>query len=285
MNRIPFSAASLALAGSLMALLYAAAPPSGADEIPLPAPIEPEEALSGRDIYARVLENRFPSYRQTARLTSGDRAGNEQESVFRMWFREEASAPEDGDQEIASRTLVKYLEPFELRHTGYLILNKRDKPDDQFIYLASERRIRRVNLRGEPIFGSDFSFEDVLPAEIDDFDYTRLPDETIEGISVFVIEALPREKTNSEYSKLRLYIEKDRALPLATRYWNQRELETKALRVDRSSIERIDRYWVARRMTMKSLKLRSFTRMDVEEITPGIDLNAKSFEMRRLLGH
>ena len=185
----------------------------------------------------------------------------------------------------SGRSLVRYLEPFELRHTGYLILNQREGASDQFVYLASERRIRRVNLRGEPVFGSDFSFEDVLPRDIDDFVYTRMPDESIDGVPVFVIEAVPNEKKQSEYSKLRIYIEKERSLPLQTRYWNKREIEIKILGVDRLTIEKINNHWVPKKMTMRSLRRGTYTRMNVDKVEPNIELEANAFEMRRLIGH
>ena len=40
-----------------------------------------------------------------------------------------------------------------MRHTGYLVVNRRDAPNNQFIYLESMRRIRRVNLRAEILAG------------------------------------------------------------------------------------------------------------------------------------
>jgi hypothetical protein len=62
---------------------------------------------------------------------------------------------------VLSKTLVKYTHPFDLRFSGYLIVNNHQRHNDQFVYLNSSRRIRRVNLRGEAVFGTDFTFEDV----------------------------------------------------------------------------------------------------------------------------
>ncbi len=273
----------LVLAGSIL-LLFALGALGDRPPDTVAPEVANERELTGRDIYTRVLENRFQSFRQTARLTSGDRAGNEQVTVFEMWF-EDKLENSTADDEVTSRTLVRYLEPFELRHTGYLILNRRKETSDQFVYLASERRIRRVNLRGEPVFGSDFSFEDVLPREADDFSYTRLVDEAIDGVPVFVVEAVPHEKKQSEYSKLRIYIEKERSLPLRTRYWNKREIEIKTLGVDRPTIEKIDDVWIPKQMTMRSLRRGTYTRMTVEEVEPNVQLENNTFEMRRLIGH
>jgi hypothetical protein len=109
-----------------------------------------EAELTGRDVYERVLENRFSSYLQESVLVSGDRAGNDQETRLRMWFKSFRSR--DGEArsgDLLSKTLVKYTHPFDIRHSGYLIINNLDRPSDQFVYLPSHRRVRRVNLRGE----------------------------------------------------------------------------------------------------------------------------------------
>ena len=286
MKRFDCHPSNPVLPALLGSLLFLAALSALGDRPPgtLVPGVQSDEELTGRDIYLRVLENRFQSFRQTASLTSGDRAGNEQVTSFEMWF-EDNFENSNAEGEVTSRTLVRYLEPFELRHTGYLILNRRRGISDQFVYLASERRIRRVNLRGEPVFGSDFSFEDVLPRDVDDFAYTRLIDEAIDGVPVFVIEAVPHEKKQSEYSKLRIYIEKERSLPLQTRYWNKREIETKTLGVDRPTIEKVDDIWIPKQMTMRSLRRGTYTRMNIEKVEPNVELETNTFEIRRLIGH
>lgn len=143
----------------------------------------PDDGLSGRAIYERVLANRFAAFRQATRLVSGDRAGNSQESRMTVLWRSYRDAGGEAAGGVLSKTLVRYTHPFELRFSGHLVINNRDRGDDQFVYLASRRRVRRVSLRGQPVLGSDFSFEDVIPREIEDAAYRRLPDEAHEGRS------------------------------------------------------------------------------------------------------
>ncbi len=246
----------------------------------------PAAELDGEAIYARVLENRYHSYIQDSSLISGDRAGNDQETRLRMWFQDYQNGEvKPRERGALSKTLVKYTHPFDVRHTGYLIINNDGRPNDQFVYLNTDRRVRRVNLRGEAVFGTDFSFEDVVPKELGDADYRRLPDSVIDGVDCFVIEAVPKPYRRSEYSKTEIHIEKERAVPLITRYWDDRELEVKHLYVDRSSIERISQVWVPKRMTMEHLQLESWTTLDVTEIEPNAVLDRRLFDLRRLEGH
>jgi hypothetical protein len=160
-----------------------------------------DEQLTGRDIYQRVLDNRFQSYIQASTMVSGDRGGNVQETELRMWFqsfRKEGGEATDG---VLSKTLVKYLLPFDLRFTGYLIIHHPERTSDQFVYLPTQRRVRRVSLRGKAVFGTDFSFEDVIPREIEHAEYERRPDSMLHDIACFVVEAIPNDEADSEYSR------------------------------------------------------------------------------------
>ena len=145
--------------------------------------------------------------------------------------------------------------------------------------------MKRVNLRGEAVFGTDFSFEDILPRHIEDAVYTRLADEWANGLDCFVIEAIPEAHSQSEYSRMQIYVDKERFVPLVTRYWNNRKVEVKELRAAPDQIEKIEGVWVPKRLTMRHLKLESYTTLQLQEIDPNLPLSNTSFELRRLESH
>jgi hypothetical protein len=286
-----------ALAAAALLLPLAPAPPAPAEADPpaavssappvlLPDALPEDAALGGREIYERVLRNRFDAYVQVSALVSGDRGGAEQESRLRMmWrsFRDQSDAPVRG---VLSKTLVRYTDPFDLRSSGYLIVSNHERPSDQFVYLASARRIRRVNLRGEAIFGTDFTFEDVVPREVEDSSYRRLPDERVEEVPCYVVEVTPLPHVDSEYSRFQVYVEKAHYVPLRTRYWDERGLEVKELRADPARIREFDGVWVPMAATMRNLQLETFTSLRVEELVPNPEhLSSADFDLRRLEGH
>jgi len=288
-RRLPGAVQSLALTAlALLALPVASdqSPRVVPARIGLPHADTPDVELSGRQIYERVLANRFDAFLQKSRLTSGDRGGNTQTTRFDMWFQDFRNSDTDAlEDKLLSKTLIRYTHPFDLRYTAYLIVNNLDAPSDQFLYIASERRTKRINLRGEAVFGSDFSFEDVLPREIEDATYERLPDAQHDGATCFAIRATPRPTQLSEYSHFLIYIEKQRAVPLLTRYWDEREVEVKELRAEREFIENHEGVWVPMRMTMKHLKHESFTTFEVDEIQVRARLDRDDFDLRRLESH
>jgi hypothetical protein len=260
-----------------------------ADDLSSPSPAlltsaaASDAALTGKTIYQRVLDNAYDSFIQTSSLFSGDRGGNEQWSRFRMWFQDERQdGVEPGKGEVVAKSRVQYTEPFEIRHAGYLVLSRNDQVNDQFVYMPSQRRVKRVNLRGEAVFGSDFSFEDILPREIEDAEYLRLADQRTFGRDCFVIEAIPDPLALSEYSRMIVHVDKERSLPLLTRYWNERGIEVKELKTDPDSVELIDEVWVAKQMTMRHLKFETYTRLELASIEANAKFNRPTFELRQL---
>ena len=143
------------LVRALTTLLSLLLPTSALAQAAAAAATLPPDQLDGRAIYERVVANRYESFTQHTTLVSGDRTGNEQSSRLDMSyqaFRDDQGAPLDGV--IVSKTLVRYTHPFDLRHTGYLVIQNQERPNDQFVYRASNRRIQRVILC-VPALGAD----------------------------------------------------------------------------------------------------------------------------------
>jgi hypothetical protein len=262
------------------------AEPARADEIPAwqEDAIPADALLSGEEIYRRVLRNRLRSYEQDARLVSGDRGGAQQESSLTIHFKNFEDEREQPVEGIHSKTRLEYTKPFDLRFTSYLVIDKVGETNEQFVYLPTYRRIRRVNLRGEAVFGSDFSFEDVLPRELEDAEYRRLPDERVEGVPCFVVEAVPRPHANSEYSRFVFAVEKDRYVPLQIRYWNEAGVFFKELRAERASIQRFDTAWIPTRSMMRNVLQESWSKLFVLKLIPNPELHESVFSMRSLEG-
>lgn len=244
-----------------------------------------EDGLTGRDIYDRMLENRFETTEQKIRLVSGDRGGSEQESRMNvLWksFRDEHGEARRG---VLSKTRIRYTHPFDLRFSGYLILNNQDRADDQFVYLASRRRVKRVSLRGEAVMGTDFSFEDVVPREVEDADYRRLANERYDGRDCYVVEITPRPESESEYSRFVSRIDRERLVVLHTRYWNRAGVEVKELKAPAADVEEFDGIWVPMRAEMRNLLTGGYTMLQVDEMTGNPPVPDREFDPRRLESH
>ena len=249
------------------------------------APTSFADGLTGHDIYSKIIENRFRSFSQESKLISADRAGHSQESRFNMRWQDFRDENGEAPRGIMSKTLVKYSHPFDIRHSGYLIQSNQGRSNDQFIYYPSRRRVVRVNLRNQSIYGTDFSFEDVIPREAEDFAYRRLTDAAVDAVPVFVLELYPKEITNSEYSKIEVKVDKERFVILRSRYWDQAEVEIKRFSAETAGVKRFKGVWVAMKSSMQNLLLESYTELIVTKVVANPDFPSNTFDLGRLEGH
>jgi hypothetical protein len=272
-----------------MALLVGLAPGVAAqqdgvfpDALPSAGPA-PDPSLTGEEIYERVAANRFRSSIQDVAFFSSDAGGAEQETRITLTFENWKERP--GANGTLSKTKIVYNHPFEVRNTTYLIIDNRDRPNDQFIYLNSRRRVRRVNLRGENLFGTDFSFEDVVPKELEDSTYRRLPDAQIQGVPVYVVEATPKPDAESDYSKIVIHVETVNHVPIEVHYWDTSGVEVKRLWAERESIQQFGKVWMPLRATMRHLLRETQTRLRIDRVVPDPELGKGTFDVRRLETH
>ncbi len=273
-----------------IALLLLAAPAPGlAEAIEIPDASEIEDAipeggsLTGRELYDRFLKNKMHSAVQHLTVISTDPGGNDQETRFWVrWkdFRDEND--EAGEDGVVARTLVKFQYPQDMRHTGFLMIVHDDKSSDQFVYRPSSRRVRRVNLSGASVMGSDYTFDDIAFQEIENASYRRLPDEEIGGVPVYVVEAVLKATVDSQYSRTLSYLEQEHYVPLRARYWDDAGVEVKELKAVYESVQEFDGVWVATISTMYNLKQRTSSTMYIEKLDPNPEIADQLFSTFRL---
>ena len=276
--------------GALAALLVAATsepPPTDGEARPANHRLA-EDELTGDDLYRRVLKNRFNAYDQELLLVSGDGAGhfsNVELGLRYKNFRDES-------KRVVSKTIAKYFAPPDVRHLGYLVINKKEGPDDQFVYRPSSRKVRRINVRGEAVAGTDFSFEDIVPPEFEDGTHERMPDAEVEGVPVYVVAVVPHAETESQYSKLLISIEKKHYVPLRTLYWDNKHVLIKQLQAEADSLEGFENVdaqddepesiWIARRARMTQTRSGHFTSLDIQLFEANPSLRPRDFSQREL---
>lgn len=259
-------------------------------EIPTPAEVEdglPAGAsLTGKALYDRFIKNkdRLKTVFQYGRISSKDPGGHEQVTHFWLFakdFRDANDNPTDG---VRSKAIIKVTGPHEMRHTGYLHIEREDRGDEQFLYSPSRGRTARVSLKGQRVAGSDFSFDDFLVNldDIEDADYKRHPDETIQGVSCYVVEAVMRPGASSTYTRSIAYLEKEHYVPLRARYWDEAGAEAKELTSPRELIREFDGSWVPTESTVTDLLEKTSSTIYVDTLEPNPDVPDESFSISQL---
>jgi hypothetical protein len=114
-----------------------------------------------------------------------DKNGNEEKRSLRDFSKE--------IEEDVNRYLLVFDSPNPIKGTALLTWDNKDQEDDQWMYLPAQRRMRRIAKGGKKgyFMGTDFTFEDMEPEELDDFDYHILRSDAISNLDCWVIKATP----------------------------------------------------------------------------------------------
>ncbi len=253
-----------------------------------PAAADVEEAipeggsLTGREIYERFLENKFTQSFQEMHVESRDPGGNSQTTRFAISLQDHRNKEGEATHGINAKMLVQVSDPFDMRHTAYLMIAKNPGPDDEFAYRPSSRRVQRVDLKNTSLLGTDFTFNDIALQNIEDADYIRHPDETIDGTVVYVVETNVKETIDIEYHKTMSYLEKEHYIPLRTRYWDDHGVEVKEMAAPVSKIRAFGETWVATESTMTDLRQQTSSSLYIDTVDTAPNFHEKIFTVSQL---
>jgi outer membrane lipoprotein-sorting protein len=109
----------------------------------------------------------------------------------------------DGD-----KTLTIFNKPRDIKGTAFLSFSHTVGNDDQWLYLPSLKRVKRISSRNKsgPFMGSEFSFEDLSSFEVPKYTYKYLGKESLDGFESYKVEQYPVD-VNSGYTRRIVWID------------------------------------------------------------------------------
>lgn len=123
----------------------------------------------------------------------------------------------DGD-----KSLSEFEWPADVNGTKMLTWTHKKEDDDQWLYLPSIKRVKRISSkdRSGSFMGSEFSYEDLGSQEVEKYTYKFIKDETIDGKPHWVVERVPVGK--SGYSKQISWINQEVMNPTKIEYYDRK---------------------------------------------------------------
>jgi len=220
-------------------------------------------ALAGEDARALLSEaesrHRTRSQEYAGELTVVNKDGKVRKKSWRS-FREGYA----GD----AKSLVRFTDPPEVKGVGFLSLARPGKSADQWLYLPSMKRERRIASqdRDASFVGTDFNYEDMEEFDHKKFGVELKGEQLLDGRPCYVIEARPDENGGkSVYGKKILYLRKDILFLVREDLYRKGEKEP-GKRLVLSDIRNVEGHWVAMRLEMTDLKKGSRTTVLLKEI-------------------
>ncbi|MBM3770734.1 MAG: outer membrane lipoprotein-sorting protein [Acidimicrobiia bacterium] len=181
----------------------------------------------------------------------------------------------------SSKMILRFTVPAEVKGVALLVVNHTDRASDQWMWTPSIERDRRIAFqdRSQRFFGTDFSFEDLEERDVDQFDYSILGDETIDGESCWKIQSVPRQAKSSQYTRSIVWVRK------ATYTFAQLDSYIKeqvVRRLDYRDMANVQGVWTARRLEMSDLRTGSRTRLTLEQLQYNVPMKDEDFTLQAL---
>jgi hypothetical protein len=259
-----------------------------AEAVALPDRKEVEDALpeggslTGREIFDRFLDNRLHSAVQYQTVISRDPGGNEQRSRFWVRWKDYRDKDKKAVDGVLAKTLVKFEDPEDMRQTGFLMVVNEDRSNDQFVWSPATGRVRRVQLRGVGVMGTDYTFDDIAWKNVEDAEYRRLPDEVVDGVPVYVVEVTAKPFVDSAYKTARTWLDKEHYVPLRTIYRDANGVDLREMHAVASTMHDFSGTWIATESTMSNLKEKTSTTIIVEKLDANVALFDRHFSTLQL---
>jgi hypothetical protein len=185
-----------------------------------------------------------------------------------------------------SKTLMKFIEPADVKGTTLLIFDYENKEDDLWIYMPALRKVRRIvsSEKGKNFMGSEFTNADMSKPMPDDFNYTLLGETNLDGKACWKVESTCKNETVEDaygFSRRVTTIEKSNFLAHKIEYYDS---DNELLRVQSISDyqKQANGGYFAFYMEMKNVQNQRRSIMKVEKFQMGSALPEAHFSPNSL---
>ena len=180
-------------------------------------------------------------------------------------------------------SLVRFLSPPDVQGTSFLLIERGDDSDDQYLYLPALKRVRRIagSQRNASFMGSDFSYADMESRDVTDSAWTRHPDEKVGPLDCYKLQAIPKEAEGQEYRRSEIWVHKETWLPVKMKLYDKKTgTLQKTLFVE--EFKKIEGRWIVTKAKMANEAKKTATRIEIEEIKLDVELPVDVFSVEAL---
>jgi len=160
------------------------------------------------------------------------------------------------------RTVIFYLEPKNVRDTGFLTWDypEADKDDDQWLYLPAMRKVRRISAsdRGDYFLGTDLTYEDIkLETRVSIQDYKRktIGEDEVDGHHCFIVEETPVSGEVADelgYGRVEQCVDDEIWIVRRSKFWDTNGNPLKTVQV--GDIRKVQGIWTQHQIEVKNDK-------------------------------
>lgn len=202
----------------------------------------PEEKGLSISKKAELSDNGWGNYSNTLTMTLKNKNG---QSTVRHTHGINLEVEGDGD-----KSLTVFDTPKDVKGTASMTYTHKVGDDDQWLYLPSLKRIKRISSSNKsgPFMGSEFAFEDLSSQEVEKYKHKYIGLVKLSGVVCYKLERYPVAKT-SGYKKVIVYLNKANYRPEKIIFHDRKDSKLKTLRYLNYK-QYAGKYWRAGQMVM-----------------------------------
>ncbi len=170
------------------------------------------------------------------------------------------------------KQIIWFMEPKDDKGVAFLKIEHDEKDDEMRMWLPAFKKVRRISSKkkGDSFMGSDMSYEDLSNRELDENDYKRLEDETVNDIECYVLEIIPKKEAKSSYTKHISWIAKEGLYGVKEESFDKRGI---LLKKKEYTFQKLNEYYIIDRVFVENVQKQHSTEvtfLDVK-VDSGID--------------
>ena len=224
----------------------------------------------------------YRDMRSDVEMSIKDASGSEVKRHFHIDVLEK-QAQDDGD-----RSLLTFDSPADVKGTALLSHAQPGGDDEQWVYLPSSKRVKRIaqtaSSKSGAFMGSEFTYEDLTGADARRYDWTFLGTESCNGVTCAKLQATPRDG-NSAYARRIVSIEIGQSRVQSVDFFDKGGALLKSLRDDNYTQvpgAAGSSYWRASSWTMDNKQTHRTTVLSFSGMKVGTGLSAGDFSSAKL---
>jgi outer membrane lipoprotein-sorting protein len=228
--------------------------------------------MTGPSIMEKVMLAQFSnSSALDIKLTLIDENGSERERRLQTLTFE---------QEGKTKILTVFLSPSSVRNTRFLTIETETGRNDQWIYLPSLAKVKRIAAQeeGGSFMGSDFTYADMSSTTYDEkeAEHTFVKEEALGQRICLVVDSRPT--IASDYGKTVTWVDKETYLPLQVEFYEKDALTIKK-RLQAEGLTQIGDRWLSRILTMTTVATNHTTRIEILQAKFDIPIDERFFTL------
>lgn len=179
-----------------------------------------------------------------------------------------------------TKAVAVFQKPASVKDTRFLMVENDGRDDDRWIYLPALKKVRRIaSSEGGTSFIGEITYDDMSVGE-GERKHTLLREDAVAGEAVYVVESVPLDPANGQYSKTVSFISKTKWLPLKAEMFDKQGQLLK--RAEALETKEVQGSWAIVKLKMSNLQNGNATTLTFQILEYGKKIPAGVFTTKFL---